>query len=430
MAELAFFASEWLKVLEKFQDYVLTGQEQTVDVKERLSVWDKIKSIFFEKSQHEQINLIDRDLLSDLYIHVMKCLLRNYITDLDVKQDSDSTLKDMSSQLHNHSNKNNETYEIDLAEINQLIVDECEDVVQRMELLKEQTLSTSSQLEIYHMLLRVYAQSENASNLLKAEKLLNKLCANVEENHEKNKKVNLFLPRPNAITFQIVMRAYARLRGTLKAATGCERLIRQMELFASKTNNPTFWPDVESHNILLRAYMASSFKRNIRQYDRKVLANKALDVLEQLERMDVANFNSYSMCVNLLTFSDEEDHVKNASLIIERMEGLYRLGKINMLPNTMCFNQLIRSRVKKVKAVDDMIKLEQLMDKMIGLKHENSMPDSVTFRLLFEGWQKVGNNQAKGTKAAGEYAERLLAKMESQYAGGNNFVQPDRRAYL
>ena len=444
MIPLVIRASKWLKNLEELQDIAFIHlKKHNIEPEIRVSILDTIKYFFMGNpssmtidSDQEIIQKLNGSLndieLQDMYLSIMRSLRRNYTFDFNIQSpELQKNWRSYSNSSAPYHEKKNEV--IMLRESNRSIVLESEDIVHRMESRAAKRSSISPSLEIYHMLLTAYERSGTFDASRKAEALLRKLTdAQLSiESDDRRKNECLVFPEPSAVTFQIVLKAYARIHGSFEAAKGCERIIHLMRGYATAIDDVSLLPDILVYNTLLRSYKQSAFTHRRKEFSREPIASKALDILKNLETMQVANFESYALCVDILSSLNEVPYINKATQILSQMEALYYSGKIDKLPDTICFNRVIKNRLGKVAKVEEMIEIEGIMDKMVGLNDHTAMPDSMTFRHLFEGWQQVGKQISKSNaKMPGMHAEKLIARMESQFAGGNYFVQPDREAYF
>ena len=347
---------------------------------------------------------------------------------------------------------------------NKKIVRECEKTFERMlEGYARGNIYAKPKLEIYHALLQGYARSGTWKAAKKAESLLNKLIDDSlreesaasslksakTESSVKSEDDDIFfnddtakedsdIVKPTMVSFYLTMKAYARLFGKVAAAEGCERLIRRLEDYSKTRGDTKIGLDTECCNILLRSFAASGYESFPQG------AGRAINVLKKMQSNDASSrikpdFYTYATILGVLVKTNEERHIKKAERILAEMEKEYIAGNIEA-PDTLCYNRVIGGMVRKVRTVNEMADVENVLERMTRLENERSPPDYATFELLMKGWQKVATTStyephldcSKGSmspKCAAHRAEKLLVRMERHYAGGNNMVKPDVAAY-
>jgi len=144
----------------------------------------------------------------------------------------------------------------------------------------------------------------------------------------------------------------------IRSIEQCERMLHKMELLSEyernrlKSANNTVSPDTNTYNFVLQAWskadtIADSSTTSI--LNRQVVANRAYQIFHYMERFSHVepNQKSYSCVIHALAKSGTKEHVMKASDIILKMENRFlQTGRTDMLPTTMCYNNVINSLAK------------------------------------------------------------------------------------
>ena len=280
----------------------------------------------------------------------------------------------------------------------------------------------------YTSLLNCWAKSNHPEAPLRAEAILREMQnhhdqhdQHVAANHsdddddanENNKKAAVVVVRPNVISYNMVMNAWAR-SGRPEAAERVEEWFRELQRrhrheSSNSNNSCTDWkPDHVTYMTRINAWERSGHLP-------RTSARKAASVLEEM--LQASSNGDSSVYPSTLHFNrvimawTQCGDAFQAEALLERMLSNFLKGKQQSAPNISSFNFVLSAWSKK-SSREGAAQAEAWLDRMEEYSQSfglNVKPDVVSFNTVLGGWARSGSQEV-----AWDRAVALKRRMEEQ----------------
>eukprot|EP00978_Attheya_sp_CCMP212_P031796 scaffold121532_cov61-Attheya_sp.AAC.1 len=225
---------------------------------------------------------------------------------------------------------------------------------------------------------------------------------------------------PSAMSYSIVIHAWAQSRQGAVAANHVEALLRDMRE-RSKAGNVHVHPDAAIYTGVLDA-----FSKNVKLNDEKT-AKRMFHLLrgDDMDESSTDNLEERAAFINEM--AQEQGAPQQAEAFLRVMKAAYeKSGDVSMRPNVVTFTSVIDAWSKS-KSRDAPQRAEALKDEMIYMYESGAYPDvkpsRVTYNALINTWAK---SQERG---AAQNAERVLNEMIERFDAGDTDLQPNAISY-
>ena len=260
------------------------------------------------------------------------------------------------------------------------------------------------------------AKSKERGSADRAEQLLLRI--------EKLYQVGYYQEKPDVVSYNAVLNAWAKSRERHQCAQRAETLLQKMEERYA-CGDKDMKPNVISFNCVLNAFANSSQRGS---------AQRAEEMLHQMEEMYLAgnknvkpNKVSYHSVMNAYASSKKEKgSVDKARKLFDKMVQIYESGLDDaMKPNLRTFNTLfkayanINTNAHKYQHTDDTknLTVKKINELLLLMQEYKIQPDPYTFGSITKVYANMGNAKS---------AESILYQMEHMYKKGNKRMRPNK----
>lgn len=209
------------------------------------------------------------------------------------------------------------------------LADESLDLLEEMKLHRSEGLPCPPDIVSYSCVCRAIAGSRTPLAVKKLEGILAEVIRVYKEGEESLK--------PDAYLFNAIIGGFAKVsKRDPEAAGKADELLKRMEM--SMLGDDPIAPDLVSFSSVCHAYAMSNALD---------AAAMAADVLARAEKMGADGLlatpdtGCYSSVVLAYTKNMEPGNMEKAEAVLEKMEFLYKGGRLNVKPNTRVFNLLL-----------------------------------------------------------------------------------------
>ena len=227
--------------------------------------------------------------------------------------------------------------------------------------------------------------------------------------------------RPNDRPYNAILRAYAQ-RGNGERA---EALLEEMYHDSTKGGNHLVKPSLISFNAALNAWSKST-SPNAPKFSEAIL--KRMWDLHKKNNKSNKRWNcrpdivSYNTVLSTWAKSNEADAPERAEKFLRQMQQVTKQGEKGLSPNTISYNAVIDSYVRRGNAV----KAQAILEELIREKNGYAKPTTRSFNAVLNAWSK--SNSELTVDDAPQHAEALLKKMKQLSQAGYD-TRPDAISY-
>jgi pentatricopeptide repeat protein len=264
----------------------------------------------------------------------------------------------------------------------------------------------------FNIVLGCYAKSSQYGSSRKAVKLL-------KEMEELDQKPG-WRTRPDAITHLLVIQALGRER-TIAAAEMALDLLHKLQNQYMETRDEVVKPNKIHFNAVINAFSNTSSRLNGHG-----AAKRAEDVLQEMHDLYYKH-NQYSLKPDRVSYSSaitgyaNEGRPLDAERILGMMIEEYRNGDTRCKPDTIAYTSVINSWAQSGEPGAAQRATEFLRQMEEEAEHDPDLrPTKVTYGCVINAYANEGS---------GEMAAAILRRMEQLCEAGDKEVCPDKIAY-
>jgi len=210
-----------------------------------------------------------------------------------------------------------------------------------------------------------------------AEDLLNDMESS---NSMRNKVV-----KPDEYTYNCVISAWARKKGSKEAAEHAQSLLHRM------TKNLHAGPDTISFNTALNAWSNVGGPFAVKRADELLTLMEKATAMESNVKVNRKSYTSVLKSIERSRTSDIPNRVVN---ILERMMDQYENGNRDALPDTISYNAAIGAFKATEGTDDDKVHALRLLQIVFTDMQEapNVEPDHITYKLMLQACEALIND--------------------------------------
>ena len=238
-------------------------------------------------------------------------------------------------------------------------------LLEEMKLQRSEGLPCPPDIVSYSCVCRAIAASRSPLAVEKLEGILAEVVRAYKQGEESLK--------PDAYLFNAIIGGFAKVAKRDPTAAGkADELLKRMEM--SMLGNDPIAPDLVSFSSVCQAYAMSNGLN---------AAANAADVLDRSEKMAADGMlatpdtGCYSSVVLAYTKSPEQGNMEKAEGVVEKMECLYKGGRLNVQPTARVFNLLLAgyANSRDPDKVSKVCGLFEKLNKMYKDGHKDCEPD-------------------------------------------------------